>query len=372
MRCTASHASFDGDMARLLRYIAKRRTGGASVLLPTERLEYAAALGSGDAVQRMALAARVVGDVSAVAFWRSLLLANWRLGRSDASATAAAAAASGSDGSPPDSPGAARLDGEALRQARERACWRERCRLPGGRMEAVALESRVLELAAIGDAHAAVAHLLSQTPDGPDPGSWYRAMVGALALSACAGGGGGPSAGVPVSPLHRRVLRVVGAQAANAGDLLLTVPLYAAARLYAEAAAALQDGGLWFLAAAMAPSLGEADRAQALKRWSGHLSSTGSDVWRALNVLVAAGDAPLFATAVEVLSARQAWEAAAVAVACEAAGRVLKSPDVAGVAEAAPVDGVPAVESLTHLTAAAADAAVALKDSLIGRFLASM
>lgn len=65
--------------------------------------------------------------------------------------------------------------------------------------------------------------------------------------------------------------KVVTANAASVGDLVLGVPLLCSSGLRAEAAAVLQEAGLWRYAATLAAQLPPAAAAAALDNWAHHM-----------------------------------------------------------------------------------------------------
>lgn len=64
---------------------------------------------------------------------------------------------------------------------------------------------------------------------------------------------------------------MVTANAASVGDVLLGVPLLCSSGLPAEAAAVLQEGGLWRYAATLAAQLPPSAAAITLDSWAGHV-----------------------------------------------------------------------------------------------------
>lgn len=65
--------------------------------------------------------------------------------------------------------------------------------------------------------------------------------------------------------------KVVTANAASVGDLLVGVPLLCSSGLRGEAAAVLQEAGLWRYAATLAAQLPPAAAAAALDNWAHHM-----------------------------------------------------------------------------------------------------
>ena len=116
---------------------------------------------------------------------------------------------------------------------------------------------------------------------------------GLQAAAAAAGGGGGGSGGVldaAARSLFVQAAKVITANAASVGDTLLGVPLLCSTGQHTDAVTLLQDGGLWYYAAALTShSLGGPERTAALERWASHMAWTEGRPWAAVGLLVAAG-----------------------------------------------------------------------------------
>ncbi|GBF90134.1 hypothetical protein Rsub_03267 [Raphidocelis subcapitata] len=325
--------AFDGELAPLLRHIARLRARG-QLLHPDERRAYSEALARGSTAERMAVAARVTGDTEEARFWAHLPatleavreMAEAARARAAEAAAAAAAADEGTAGGggaarkaqPPDSeqqqepPAGAGLvmrrvrtgravrlwdDELAVADAQERCLWHEA--MPRAIFDSPPMqERRVLEYVSLGDAHTAVALLLSSPPERSEV--YYRFAAMTLALAAPpppprggGGGGGGRGGGGAAgarATLQLQAAKVLSAHTSSVGDTLLGVPLSVAVGLVADAVLTLQDEGMWQLAATLtARGLRGADRAHALQRWAQHVWREEGGMWRAAGLLTAGG-----------------------------------------------------------------------------------
>lgn len=187
----------------------------------------------------------------------------------------------------------------------------------------------MVELVALGDYHTAVGFLLASPPE--TSARYYRDALCTLALAHAAAslpdksdkaaavppdsggtGGGSNSSSHPgdvdetkdptgnqeivknapsnAASLLWQAAKVVTANAASVGDLLLGVPLLCSSGLPAEAAAVLQEAGLWRYAATLAAQLPPPAAAAALDNWAGHVQQGEGSVWRAVGLLAGAGE----------------------------------------------------------------------------------
>jgi hypothetical protein len=196
-------------------------------------------------------------------------------------------------------------------------------------------ELRLLEYVVLGDYAAAVAVLLAEPPEHSM--RWYRGVVCALSLAAAANvttaghsSQASPAAAAAATALQLQAAKVVSAHAVGLGDMALGVHLNCSAGNFAEAAAVLQEAGLWRLAAALAAArLTGTEASVVLSRWAAAVAALdgGEGLWRAVGLWTAAGCLRSAATA--LLEAGMPDAAHAYVAACQQAGLLL--PPAGGV-----------------------------------------
>jgi len=225
-----------------------------------------------------------------------------------------------------------------LAQATERSNWHSKLSRRIFESSESLQEKRVLEFLSLGDLQAAVGFLLASPPGRS--ARFYRdalctlGMAFACGLSstnqhqpdltttATAASGDGSNAatnsgGSQVLDAAARTLfvqaaKIVSANAAGVGDILLGVPLMCATGEFDDAVNILQDAGMWSYAAALAAgSLLHAARAAPLDRWATHVADAEGRSWMAAGLLVGGG---LLGDAAELLVQNGLTDAAAALI----------------------------------------------------------
>ena len=293
----------------VLRACADQR-GHAHAFLDSELDMYASAQGI---AARMAVAAEIFGSLDETRFWRRLPAT---LKQVKVSTGHPFKEEEGNVRKPP----TLWSESATLSEALERSAWHQSMGRAEFEKSEELQEQRMLELVSLGDFAAAVELLLSSPPACDS--RYYRDALCTLGL-ACACHGASeveaPMAHAGARSLFVQAAKMITANAAGVGDILLGVPLLCAIDHKSDAVALFQDAGMWYRAASLtAGSLSGSERSAALKRWASHLAYSEGRPWMAAGVLIVAG---ALSSAVSLLSAQGLPDASmALILACSEAG----------------------------------------------------